>query len=122
MTLRRAALASLAAVAWLASAPVAAHAFLDHAVPAVGSTVHESPKSVRLWFTEQLELAFSRVHVVDASGKSVDSGDSHLDASDRAILTVSVPALAPGTYRVQWRVVSVDTHVTEGDFTFEIKR
>ena len=119
--LRCVALPLVAAVACIAAAPAAAHAFLDHALPAVGSTVHESPRSVRLWFTEPLEPAFSRVRVVDASGKAVDSGDSHLDASDPSILTASLPALGPGTYRVRWRVVSVDTHVTEGDFTFDVK-
>jgi methionine-rich copper-binding protein CopC len=84
--------------------------------------VHESPRSVRLWFTEKLEPAFSHVRVVDASGKEVDAGDSHVDTSDPTILTASLPALPPGSFRVVWRVVSVDTHVTEGDFTFEIGR
>lgn len=118
MKIPRIALACIAAVACLGSAPAAAHAFLDHAMPAVGSTVHRSPQDVRLWFTEKLEPAFSRVRVVDAQGTAVDRGDSHVDAS---VMTVSLPPLAPGTYRVQWRVVSVDTHVTEGDYTFEIK-
>ncbi|HXU67333.1 MAG TPA: copper resistance protein CopC [Casimicrobiaceae bacterium] len=52
----------------------------------------------------------------------MDAGDSHVDAAEPMVLAVSVPALAPGTYRVVWRVVSVDTHVTEGDFTFDIAR
>ena len=111
----------LVALACAFAAPAAAHAFLDHALPAVGSTVHAPPKTVRLWFTEQLEPAFSRVRVLDASGKEVDAGDSHVDASDATILTASLPTLAPGTYKVVWRVVSVDTHVTEGDFTFDVK-
>ena len=118
--LRNLALA-FAAAASVVALPVAAHAFLDHALPAVGSTVHESPRSVRLSFTEALEPAFSRVRIVDASGKEVDGGDSHVDTSDPTILAASLPTLAPGTYRVKWRVVSVDTHVTEGDFTFDIK-
>lgn len=121
MNARRLAIALVAAAAWVAAAPATAHAFLDHADPRVGSTVRESPRSVRLWFTQALEPAFSRVHVVDASGKTVDTGDAHVDTSDTTLLTVTVPALAPGTYRVQWRVVSVDTHVTEGDYTFQIK-
>ena len=112
----------LAAGLCIASAPAAAHAFLDHALPAVGSTVHEAPRAIRLWFTEQLEPAFSSVRVLDKSGKEVDAGDSHVDAADPMVLVASVPALAPGTYRVVWRVVSVDTHVTEGDFTFDIAR
>jgi methionine-rich copper-binding protein CopC len=38
------------------------------------------------------------------------------------VLRVSLPPLEPGRYRVTWRVLSVDTHVTEGDFTFEVAR
>ena len=121
MNRRHLIIASLAAVACVTCTPAAAHAFLDHAEPRVGSTVRESPHSVRLWFTEPIEPAFSRMHVVDASDKAVDAGDSHVDASDATVLVVDVPALPPGTYRVRWRVVSVDTHVTEGDFTFEIR-
>ena len=104
----------------LGGTPALAHAFLDHALPAVGSTVHESPHEIRLWFTQQLEPAFSKVRVVDKTGKQVDAGDSHVDTADPTVITTTVSELAPGTYRVIWRVVSVDTHVTEGDFTFEV--
>lgn len=104
----------------VASTSASAHAFLDHAVPAVGSTVRQSPKEIRLWFTERLEPAFSKARVVDKTGKQVDAGDSHVDAADPTVITTTVRALAPGSYRVVWRVVSVDTHVTEGDFTFEV--
>ena len=120
-TALRFAIACATAASCIVCAPVAAHAFLDHALPAVGSTVHGSPRAVRLWFTQRLEPAFSRVRVLDASGKEVDAGDSHVDASDASILTASLPALSTGTYKVVWRVVSVDTHVTEGDFTFDVK-
>lgn len=118
----RYALLPFAAAACIASAPATAHAFLDHAVPAVGSTVHDPPRAVRLWFTEQVEAAFSSVRVLDKSGRQVDAGDSHVEADDPTVLTASIPALAAGTYRVVWRVVSVDTHVTEGDYTFDIAR
>src|SRR6185437_14043183 len=79
----------LAAALCIASAPAAAHAFLDHALPAVGSTVHEAPRAIRLWFTEQLEPAFSSVRVLDKSGKEVDAGDSHVDAADPMVLVAS---------------------------------
>ena len=114
-------LRAFAIVAVLAATQQAlAHAFLDHASPRVGSTVHGSPDVVKLWFTQELEPAFSTVRVLDKSGKPVDRGDVHVDKSDRAMLQVSMPPLAPGSYRVRWRVLSVDTHVTEGDFSFDV--
>jgi methionine-rich copper-binding protein CopC len=104
----------------LGATPALAHAFLDHALPAVGSTVHESPHEIRLWFTQRLEPAFSRARVFDPSGKEVDAGDSRVDSADPSVIVTTVATLPPGAYRVVWRVVSIDTHVTEGDFTFEV--
>jgi methionine-rich copper-binding protein CopC len=97
-----------------------AHAFLDRAVPAVGSKVHGQPAEVRLRFSQPLEPAFSTVRVFDAGGKQVDRKDKQLDPGDASVLKVSLPKLVPGIYRVLWRVLSVDTHVTEGDYTFEV--
>jgi len=108
-----------AALALVAQA-VAAHAFLDHATPRVGSTVHGAPGEVRMWFTEELEPAFSTLRVLDKDGKQVDRRDKKIDPRERMQMSVSLPPLAPGTYRVQWRALSVDTHVTEGDFTFVV--
>jgi methionine-rich copper-binding protein CopC len=99
-----------------------AHAFLDHATPAVGSAVHTSPAQVKLWFTQKLEPAFSTARVSDRSGKQVDKGDAQVDRADATLLRVSLPQLAPGTYRVRWRVLSVDGHVIKGDFTFDVVR
>jgi len=99
-----------------------AHAFLDHARPAVGSTVPSSPAEVRLWFTQELEPAFSTARVEDAAGKRVDNKDGAIDAGDPTLLRVTLPKLEPGRYRVTWRVLSTDTHVTEGDFTFDVAR
>ena len=97
-----------------------AHAFLDHADPAVGSQVRAIPSQVKLWFTETLEPALSRVQVFDASGQEVDRHDVHPERNNATVLEVSLPALKPGKYKVLWRVVSVDTHVTSGTFSFEV--
>jgi len=104
------------------AARVEAHAFLKDAEPRVGSTVQTSPGEVRIRFTENIEPAFSSIQVFDASGKEVDKRDVHLDRSDRAVLHVSLPQLKAGIYKVVWRVVSVDTHVTNGSFTFRVSR
>lgn len=97
-----------------------AHAFLERAEPRVGSTVRTPPTQVRLWFSERLEPAFSTVRVVNGAGEQVDKGDAQVESSVPKQLRVSLPPLSPGTYKVIWRVLSVDTHVTEGTFTFRI--
>ena len=99
-----------------------AHAFLKDANPGVGSTLQTSPSEVQIRFTENIEPAVSSIQVFDASGKEVDKRDLHLDRSDHALLHISLPPLGAGTYKVTWRVVSVDTHVTNGDFTFRVVR
>jgi copper resistance protein C len=113
---------SLFLIILAATARLEAHAFLKRAEPAVGSTVQTSPNEVRIWFTENIELAFSTIQVFDESGKEVDKRDVHLDRSNQALLHVSLPRLGAGTYKVLWRVVSVDTHVTNGSFTFRVIR
>lgn len=101
--------------------PAWAHAFLDHADPKVGGTLTNSPTEIKIWFTQNVEPAFSTIQVQDAQGKEVDKKDSHLAAKDKSLLAVSVPQLPAGTYTVTWRVVSVDTHKTQGHFEFTIK-
>ena len=101
-------------------AAAAGHAMLDRASPRVGSIVKTIEGRVELWFTQPLEPAFSTVKVVDASGREVDGHDAAVDQADSTHLLVSVSALPPGRYRMLWRVVSVDTHATEGDFTFDV--
>ncbi|MFI4936612.1 MAG: copper resistance protein CopC [Caulobacterales bacterium] len=106
-------------------APVAAqaHAFLDHASPAVGSTLTTSPVEIRLWFTEAVSPLFSSFSLLDGAGRPVSADRPRLDPADPREFVLALPhALPPGRYQVRWRVVSVDTHVTQGDFRFEIRR
>ena len=116
-------LAALAVGASLAFASPAAsaHAFLDHASPAVGSSVPVAPAVVTLWFTQDLEPAFSTVTVTDKAGQRVDLADAQVPAGQPAELQVGLKKLPRGTYTVRWRAVSVDTHNTEGHFTFDVR-
>jgi copper resistance protein C len=94
-----------------------AHAFLDHASPLVGSSVAAAPREVALTFTQNLEADFSSVQVTDANGGRVDQGKAQISGN---IMRVGLKSLPPGTYRVRWRALSVDTHTTEGSFTFSV--
>jgi copper resistance protein C len=94
-----------------------AHAFLDHASPLVGSTVATAPHEVVLTFTQNLEPAFSTVQVTDSGGARVDQGKAGVSGNT---MRVGLKSLAPGSYKVRWHALSVDTHSTEGNFTFHV--
>jgi copper resistance protein C len=111
---------SLLLIVPVGAAQLEAHAFLRRAKPAVGSTVQKSPGEIRIWFTEPIVAASSSIKVFDAMGKQIDKKDTDADANNQALLHVSLPFLAPGTYKVVWRVVSADSHHTTGNFTFRV--
>jgi methionine-rich copper-binding protein CopC len=94
-----------------------AHAFLENADPLVGSTVSAAPREVSLTFTQNLEPAFSSVTVTDANGAQVSQGKAQIGGNT---MRVRLKALAPGSYKVHWHALSVDTHTTEGNFTFHV--
>jgi copper resistance protein C len=94
-----------------------AHASLDRAEPRAGSTVETAPREITLWFTENLEPAFSTIDVRDAEGARVDQGKAEVNET---IMRVGLKPLPPGTYKVHWRAVSADTHVIEGSFSFQV--
>ena len=101
----------------LATTAARAHAFLDHASPLVGSTVPAAPHEVVLTYTQNLEPAFSTAQVTDLSGARVDQGKAAVSGNT---MTVALKSLGPGSYKVHWHVLSVDTHTTEGTFTFHV--
>ena len=101
----------------LTTGEATAHGFLERAEPRVGNKVATVPREVTLWFTEKLETAFSTITVTNAAGQRVDTGKTRVSGNQ---MSVSLRAGAAGTYRVKWHVLSVDTHTTDGDFTFQV--
>lgn len=110
------------ALAWGGLQAVWGHAFPQRAEPPVGATVAAAPALVRIWFDAALEPAFSSLRVQTARGQQITQGEGQVDASDDTLLTVRLPSLAPGTYRVLWSVVARDGHRTEGTYTFTVQQ
>ena len=100
---------------------VSAHAFLETSVPPVGSTLQQPPAEVSIHFTEGVEPLFSTIVVQDAAGARVDTGAVHLEGDDTH-LAVGLKPLTAGTYKVIWHATSVDTHKTQGSFSFTVQR
>jgi len=110
---------SWAACGLLISAPAFAHAFLDGAIPRVGSVIPTAPAEVQLHFTQGVEPDFSKIEVTDDAGASVVAGAAH-SVRDKTNFAVPIKQLAPGNYTVIWHATSVDTHKTQGKFHFTV--
>jgi len=72
-----------------------------------------------LWFTQKLEPAFSGITVTNAAGQRVDSGKARVSGDH---MSVSLRPGGAGTYHVNWHVLSVDSHKTDGNFTFQVRQ
>src|SRR5579862_878461 len=96
-TIRFRAAAFAFAALFALTVPAGAHAFLDRSDPAVGSTVPEPPAVMHLWFTQQLEPAFSSVTVTDRSGATVNDGPAAIDPANKSELDVKLKPLVAGT-------------------------
>src|SRR5947209_9509635 len=100
-----------------------AHAILLRSDPAKDALLDAPPSQVRMWFSEDLNPAFSTAVVVNANNKRVDKQDAHVSASDPREMDVTLtPDLPPSVYVVVWRTDSADDgHILRGSFLFTVK-
>ena len=99
--------------------PLAAlgHAKLLSTAPAMGAQLAAAPKQLTLQFDEAVQIGVLKL---SADGKDIPI---ELDRGAAAApkVTVPLPVLAPGTYRVQWSALTVDDgHVVKGTFSFVV--
>jgi copper resistance protein C len=104
---------AVAAAAW-------AHSFPEQESPAAGETVAASPAKVSIKYDAPIEKLFDWLSVLNAAGQDQATGAPQVSA-DGHELSVPVATLEPGQYTVKWRVVCIDTHHTEGSYTFTVK-
>lgn len=106
----------------LQASPAFSHALLEKASPPVGGEVAASPPELSVTFTEDVEPLFSAIEVDGPNGTAMATGKPHVAPDSDRRLVLQLPKLMPGTYTVIWHVTSVDTHKTEGRYTFTVTR
>src|SRR6266545_879254 len=105
----------------LAAGAASAHAVLRGSDPASGASLGKAPEKVTLTFTEPADLSLSSVHVLDATGKAVESGKARSVPGKPLAREVPLGQLPNGAYTVSWRTVSrSDGHLTSGSFAFGV--
>jgi methionine-rich copper-binding protein CopC len=101
--------------------PAEAHAHLVTSNPANRATV-SNVNSVRLQFSETLVPAFSRAEVTMTNHHPTKLPVRISVLKDgRTMVVTSQSRLQPGSYRVNWRAVSKDTHRVDGQVTFTVR-
>ncbi|MBK5512656.1 copper homeostasis periplasmic binding protein CopC [Pseudomonas sp. TH15] len=102
-----------------AASSVFAHAHLKSQTPAADSTV-AAPADLRLVFSEGVEATFTKVSL-SKDGADVAVKSLATEGADKKTLIVTPAApLAAGAYKVEWHAVSVDTHKSEGAYSFKV--
>lgn len=114
---------TLLLLASLAASPaVFAHAHLKHQYPAADASVTAAPQALTLNFSEGIEPRFSGVKVTGSQQQTVKIGAVKRNDNDKTQLIAPIEqALTPGEYTVEWHVVSVDGHKTQGSYRFSVK-
>lgn len=100
--------------------PAGAHSLLLESSPAANAVLAEPPASITLRFNNRIEKRLSGLRLVDGRGATyalVVQTDGPPDW-----LEAPAPSLGPGSWRLEWRVLSTDGHVVSGAFPFRVGR
>ena len=121
MMRRRVGLLQVATWTWLLCAGswnVHAHAVLKSSLPSAAAALATAPEWLELTFNSRIEAPMTRLalQMPDSSRQEL----APVPTPAPGVVRAALPALAPGVYRVFWRVLASDGHVTEGQFHFTI--
>jgi methionine-rich copper-binding protein CopC len=97
-----------------------AHSFPEQETPPAGATLTEPPTQVTIKYDAPIEKLFASLEVLNSAGQNEAVGEPQVSA-DGWTLSVPVNKLQPGEYTVQWRVVCIDTHHTQGSYSFTVE-
>jgi methionine-rich copper-binding protein CopC len=97
----------------------AAHSFPEEQHPSAGQTLSAPPSEIQIKFDAPIEKLFAKLQVIGADNKDYAVGDP-LISDDGIELSSKVAPLKPGEYTVKWAVVCIDTHHTQGSYSFTV--
>jgi copper resistance protein C len=115
-------LAGVAVAVALGAGAAQAHPRFVSATPGRGEALSTSPREVRVTFSEAIDPGKSTMTLLDPSYTPVSLGPARADPKDKRTLVLPITKrLAPGSYRVEWRVVAPEHGAVPGRYRFEVK-
>jgi methionine-rich copper-binding protein CopC len=112
-----AALAALMVATFLVALPQA-HGELKKSEPAANAMLTTSPEHVRLWFSEQPDLAVSKIALTGPAG-AIELGPVRAMAENSIMAMMTAP-LPPASYTIAWQTAGDDGHVLKGEIKFMV--
>lgn len=109
---------ALALLSLLGAGATPLHLRLERSSPAADAEITEAPAEIRLYFSQEAELAVSRVTLEGPDGpvklSALEAGVEH------SLFARIEEDLAAGAYTVSWRTSSGDGHPIRGTFGFTL--
>jgi methionine-rich copper-binding protein CopC len=105
----------LALLGLLFSAAALAHVHLQGSSPADGSQLESAPATLVLSFSEAAQLTALSLELPGGALRKLSIPEA---AATR--VSVALPQLGPGEYRIHWRALSRDGHVVPGEIRFRV--
>lgn len=104
----------------LVRAPCLAHAALISASPQDGATVPSGEVVIQLRFNSRIDSKLSRLTLLKAADQSVVQPLETSPVSEG--LKARAPDLGAGAYTLEWQILSLDGHLTQGRLNFRVER
>ena len=111
--------ATLLAIITSYSTMASAHSFPEKETPAAGQKLASPPSEIIIDFDAPIEKLFAKLEVTGADGQNLAVGAPQV-SDDGIRLSIKLGALKPGDYTVKWAVLCIDTHHTNGSYTFTV--
>lgn len=124
---RKAAFAVVMAASVFSATAALAHPKLNTATPAADSVV-AAPTKIQLVFSETLVAQFSGIDLTMTEMPGMKMGPMKMNgvkasvgADGKTLVATLAKPLPVGTYKVDYHVVSADTHRIQGSYTFKVQ-
>lgn len=108
------ALAAIAALAGFGSF----HMRLVKSFPAEDQVLAETPAHIQLWFSQDPELALSRVRLTGSGDGTFELGKAQATDDPKSFMVPISDTLPEGSYKILWQTASPDGHKIRGEYAF----
>ena len=87
--------------------------------PAEDQVLDVSPDHIRLWFSQDPEMALSRVRLTGSGEAIFALGKAQATDDSKSFMVPVTDTLPEGSYTITWQTASPDGHKVRGDYTFQ---